>query len=57
MLTEYLQGHKGRVLTPTQLGYLMPLAIDMPEINNIIVEPIDPNGPYGAKETGVCPSP
>ena len=53
MLTEYLQWHEGRVLTPTQLGYLLPLAIDMPKINNIIVETIDPNGPYGAKEAGM----
>jgi len=53
MLTEYLQWHGGRVLTPTQLGYLVPLAIDMPKINNIIVETIDPNGPHGAKEAGM----
>jgi CO/xanthine dehydrogenase Mo-binding subunit len=53
MLTEYLQWHEGRVLTPTQLGYLVPLAVDMPKINNIIVETIDPKGPYGAKEAGM----
>jgi CO/xanthine dehydrogenase Mo-binding subunit len=53
MLTEYLQWHQGRVLTPTQLGYLVPLAIDMPKINTIIVETIDPKGPYGAKEAGM----
>jgi 4-hydroxybenzoyl-CoA reductase subunit alpha len=53
MLTEYLQWHEGRVLTPTQLGYLVPLAIDMPKINTIIVETIDPKGPYGAKEAGM----
>ncbi len=53
MLTEFLQWHEGRVLNPTQLGYLVPLAIDMPKINDIIVETIDPNGPYGAKEAGM----
>lgn len=31
----------------------MPLAIDMPKINTIIVETIDSNGPYGAKEARV----
>jgi len=31
----------------------VPLAIDMPKINTIIVETIDPNGPYGAKEAGM----
>ncbi|MBU0652801.1 MAG: xanthine dehydrogenase family protein molybdopterin-binding subunit [Proteobacteria bacterium] len=53
MLSEFLQWHEGRVLNPTQFGYLVPLAIDMPKINNIIVETIDPNGPYGAKEAGM----
>lgn len=53
MLTEFLQWHEGRVLNPTQLGYLVPLAIDMPKINDIIVETIDPKGPYGAKEAGM----
>jgi CO/xanthine dehydrogenase Mo-binding subunit len=53
MLTEFLQWHEGRVLNPSQLGYLVPLAIDMPPINNIIVETIDPKGPYGAKEAGM----
>ena len=53
MLTEFLQFHEGRVLTPTQLDYLLPLAIDMPRINNVIVESIDPKGPYGAKEAGM----
>jgi 4-hydroxybenzoyl-CoA reductase subunit alpha len=53
MLTEFLQWHEGRVLNPTQFGYLVPLAIDMPPINNIIVETIDPKGPYGAKEAGM----
>ncbi len=53
MLTEFLQWHEGRVLNPSQLGYLVPLSIDMPPINNIIVETIDPQGPYGAKEAGM----
>jgi 4-hydroxybenzoyl-CoA reductase subunit alpha len=53
MLTEFHQWHEGRLLNPTQLGYLVPLAVDMPKINNIIVETMDPNGPYGAKEAGM----
>ena len=53
MLSEFLQWHEGRVLNPTQLGYLVPLAVDMPKINTIIVETMDPNGPYGAKEAGM----
>ena len=29
------------------------LAADMPKINSIIVESVDPDGPYGAKEAGM----
>ncbi|MCX5816827.1 MAG: xanthine dehydrogenase family protein molybdopterin-binding subunit [Proteobacteria bacterium] len=53
MLSEYILWYNGRVLNPDQLDYMVPLAIDMPRINNIIVETIDPNGPYGAKEAGM----
>jgi 4-hydroxybenzoyl-CoA reductase subunit alpha len=53
MLSEYILWHEGRVMNPDQLDYMLPLAADMPKINNIIVETIDPNGPYGAKEAGM----
>ncbi|MEI6050921.1 MAG: molybdopterin cofactor-binding domain-containing protein, partial [Bacteroidota bacterium] len=53
MLSEYILWYNGRVLNPDQLDYMVPLALDMPKINNIIVETIDPNGPYGAKEAGM----
>jgi CO/xanthine dehydrogenase Mo-binding subunit len=53
MLTEYHVFDRGRVLNPTQLDYKLPLACDMPIINNIIVESVDPNGPYGAKEAAM----
>ncbi|MBU2453437.1 MAG: molybdopterin-dependent oxidoreductase, partial [Proteobacteria bacterium] len=53
MLTEYHEWKEGRCLNPTMLDYKLPLACDMPKINNIIVESIDPKGPYGAKEAGM----
>lgn len=53
MLTEYHEWEGGRCLNPTMLDYKLPLACDMPKINNIIVESIDPYGPYGAKEAGM----
>ena len=58
MLTEHHFWDKGRCLNPTQLEYKVPLAADMPKINNIMVETVDPEGPYGAKEAGlsVCMS-
>ncbi|MEJ2023790.1 MAG: xanthine dehydrogenase family protein molybdopterin-binding subunit [Deltaproteobacteria bacterium] len=53
MLTEAHIWDGGRCLNPTQLEYKVPLACDMPKINNIIVESLDPAGPYGAKEAGM----
>jgi len=56
MLTEYHDWREGRCLNPTMLEYKVPLACDMPEIIDIIVEsvyPENPMGPYGAKEAGM----
>lgn len=53
MLTEYHEWKEGRCLNPTMLDYKLPLAMDMPPIHNIIVESIEPKGPYGAKEAAM----
>jgi CO/xanthine dehydrogenase Mo-binding subunit len=53
VLTEGHQWAEGHLLNPTYREYKIPLACDMPPINTIIVESIDPNGPYGAKEAGM----
>ncbi|MCF8075385.1 MAG: xanthine dehydrogenase family protein molybdopterin-binding subunit [Desulfotignum sp.] len=53
MLTEYHEWKDGRCLNPTMLDYKLPLACDMPNIDTIIVESIEPKGPYGAKEAGM----
>jgi CO/xanthine dehydrogenase Mo-binding subunit len=53
MLTEYHEWKDGRCLNSTMLDYKVPLACDMPEISSIMVESIDPKGPYGAKEAGM----
>jgi 4-hydroxybenzoyl-CoA reductase subunit alpha len=54
MLTEYHEWREGRCLNPTMLDYKLPLSCDMPpRINNIIVESIEPKGPYGAKEAAM----
>ncbi|EFK10253.1 putative 4-hydroxybenzoyl-CoA reductase subunit alpha [delta proteobacterium NaphS2] len=53
MLTEYHEWEGGRCLNPTMLGYKVPLCCDMPPVNSIIVESVDPKGPYGAKEAGM----
>ena len=40
---------------PSMLDYKSPTSLDMPEIETILVETNDPEGPYGAKEAGQGP--
>ena len=51
-LSEELIWKDGRVLNAGFLDYKLCLAGDMPTIESIIVESVDPQGPYGAKESG-----
>jgi CO/xanthine dehydrogenase Mo-binding subunit len=37
------------------LDYKIPTSLDTPELQSLIVESIDPEGPYGAKEAGEGP--
>jgi len=53
MLGEEHRWHQGHVINPSMLEYKIPIIADMPEIAPIIVETIDPSGPYGAKEAGM----
>ncbi len=53
MLSEEHRWHGGHCLNPTMLEYKIPVMKDMPRIKPIIVETIDPAGPYGAKEAGM----
>ena len=40
---------------PSLLDYRIPTSLDTPEIESLIVESVDPEGPYGAKEAGEGP--
>ena len=40
---------------PSLLDYRIPTTLDTPKINSLIVESVDPEGPYGAKEAGEGP--
>ncbi len=40
---------------PSLLDYRIPTSLDTPELESLIVESIDPEGPYGAKEAGEGP--
>lgn len=49
-LSEETQYDDGRMLHGNILDYRMPTMIESPDIKVIIVESLDPNGPFGAKE-------
>jgi CO/xanthine dehydrogenase Mo-binding subunit len=40
---------------PSLLDYRIPTSLDTPELESLIVESVDPEGPYGAKEAGEGP--
>jgi 4-hydroxybenzoyl-CoA reductase alpha subunit len=49
------QGRAGLHNAPSLLDYRIPTSLDTPELQSLIVESIDPEGPYGAKEAGEGP--
>jgi len=49
------QGRAGLHNAPSLLDYKIPTSLDTPELESLIVESIDPEGPYGAKEAGEGP--
>lgn len=48
-------GRAGLHDAPSLLDYRIPTSLDTPELRSLIVESIDPEGPYGAKEAGEGP--
>jgi 4-hydroxybenzoyl-CoA reductase subunit alpha len=49
-LTEEMVWKDGLLMNPGLLEYRSPSSIESPEVEAIIVESIDPEGPFGAKE-------
>ncbi|MBZ5549697.1 MAG: molybdopterin-dependent oxidoreductase [Acidobacteriia bacterium] len=49
-LTEEMIWKDGLLMNPGLLEYRSPSSVDSPEVEAIIVESIDPEGPFGAKE-------
>jgi 4-hydroxybenzoyl-CoA reductase subunit alpha len=54
-LMEEQEFRKGLHKWPSMLEYKSPTFLDTPPIETILVETIDPEGPYGAKEAGQGP--
>ncbi len=55
-LLEDFRTRDGRVLTDQLSTYLIPTVLDIPaQVDSIIVETPDPNGPWGARGMGEMP--
>lgn len=55
LLEEHTLNRFGLHQGPSLLDYRLPTAVDTPELLALIVESLDPEGPYGAKEAGEGP--
>lgn len=51
-LQEEMVWKNGLLMNPGLLEYRSPSSVESPEIETVIVESIDPEGPFGAKEAG-----
>ena len=51
-LTEEMQLNSGRVMNPNLLDYKVLTAKDKIPIEPVIIEPIEPTGPFGLKGIG-----
>jgi len=55
LLEEHAVNRFGIHRGPSLLDYRIPTSVDTPELHALIVESLDPEGPYGAKEAGEGP--
>ena len=51
-LSEQMKYYKGLLFNNNFLDYKIPTSLDTPDIHVNIIETIDPEGPFGAKEAG-----
>jgi CO/xanthine dehydrogenase Mo-binding subunit len=51
---EDLQFENGEIVNPNFHDYKMLTIKDIPKFSPLLIETIDPNGPFGAKGIGEC---
>jgi CO/xanthine dehydrogenase Mo-binding subunit len=51
-MSEQMKYYNGMLLNANFLDYKIPTSVDTPPIHTNIIESIDPEGPFGAKECG-----
>jgi 4-hydroxybenzoyl-CoA reductase alpha subunit len=52
LMEEVVFQPDGTIANPNLSDYRIPTALDMPDIDAIVIESDEPNGPFGAKEVG-----
>lgn len=52
LMEEVVFQPDGKIANPTLADYRIPTSLDVPEIDTIVIESHEPNGPFGAKEVG-----
>ena len=60
LLEEMMYDEHGRLRNPTLLDYRQATAVDLPDIQTVVVEVPSPDGPYGARgigEPSIIPAP
>lgn len=55
VLYEECRMEDGLMLNPSRLEYKLPRTYELPEVEYVLIETIDPDGPFGAKEVGEGP--
>jgi CO/xanthine dehydrogenase Mo-binding subunit len=55
VMEQHIFKQTGLHNAPSLLDYKIPTSLDTPELESLIVESVDPEGPYGAKEAGEGP--
>ena len=55
MNEEYFFNDQGHMVNSTFLDYRMPISLDLPMIDTVIVEVPNPNHPFGVRGTGEVP--
>ncbi|MDP2935282.1 MAG: xanthine dehydrogenase family protein molybdopterin-binding subunit [Dehalococcoidia bacterium] len=51
-ISESMEWRDGHLLNPSFLDYKVPTALDAPGVKPVLIETVDPEGPFGAKEVG-----
>ena len=55
LLEQQIYDDEGRLICPNLVDYKIPTAVDTPEIEALLIESNDAEGPFGAKEAGEGP--